>query len=91
MYVIVNHNIADPDAFWSMVPEKAGNLPSHLKLHGVFPSKNNLRCICLWEAENPEAVNKFLRDSFGDLSKDELFEVNAEVAIGLPATFAHSN
>jgi hypothetical protein len=91
MYIIVNHNIADPDGFWSMVPEKASNIPSHLKLHGVYPSKNNLRCICLWEAESPEAVNQFLRDSFGELSKDELFEINAEAAIGLPAAMATAN
>jgi hypothetical protein len=50
----------------------------------MFPSTNSLRSICLWEAESPEAVNKFLRQTFGDISKDELFEVNQEVAIGLP-------
>jgi hypothetical protein len=86
MFIIANHTIQDPDAFWSIIKKgsETGLIPDHLKLHGMFPSTNSLRSICLWEAESPEAVNKFLRQTFGDISKDELFEVNQEVAIGLP-------
>jgi hypothetical protein len=86
MFIIANHNIQDPDAFWSIVKEGpgTGKIPAHLKLHGMFPSTNSMRAICLWEAESPEAVNTFLRQLLGDTSKDELFEVNEEVAVGLP-------
>jgi hypothetical protein len=84
MYIVANHNIQDPDAFWSIVKERGNDLPSHLKLHAVYPSGNMMRSVCLWEAESPEAVNQFLRQTFGDLSKDELYEVNATVAVGLP-------
>jgi hypothetical protein len=84
MFIIANHNIQDPDAFWALVKEKSSEIPSHLKLHGVYPSTNSLRSVCLWEAQSTDAVNQFLRQAFGDLSRDELFEVNATVAMGLP-------
>ena len=84
MYIVANHNIQDPDAFWSTVRQRSAEIPQHLKLHAVYPSSNMLRAVCLWEAESPEAVNQFLRQTFGDLSKDELFEVNAPLAVGMP-------
>lgn len=84
MFIIANHNIQDPDAFWAIVKKEAANIPPHLKLHGMFPSTNPTRNVCLWEAESPEAVNSFLRQVFGDASKDELYEINQETAIGLP-------
>ena len=85
MFIIANHNIQDPDAFWSIVKREAGNIPSGLKLHGMFPSTNPMRSVCLWEAESPEAVNSFLNEAFGnDVVKNELYEVNQELAIGLP-------
>jgi hypothetical protein len=84
MFIIANHNIQDPDAFWSIVKKEAANIPPNIKLRAMFPSTNPLRNVCLWEAESIGEVNKFLRQTFGEISKDELFEVNQEVAIGLP-------
>lgn len=84
MFIIANHHIQDPDGFWDLVRKEAGNIPADLKLHAMFPSTNALRSVCLWEAESPEAVNQFLRKVVGDRSRDEFFEVNGEVAIGLP-------
>lgn len=84
MFIIANHTIVDPDGFWDLVRREAGNIPADLKLHAMFPSTNAMRSVCLWEAESPEAVNRFLRQTVGDRSKDEFFEVNQAVAIGLP-------
>lgn len=84
MFIIANHTIVDPDGFWDLVRREAGNIPADLKLHAMFPSTNAMRSVCLWEAESPEAVNRFLRQAVGDRSKDEFFEVNQAVAIGLP-------
>jgi hypothetical protein len=86
MFIIADHNIQDPDTFWATVKREAANIPPHLKLRGMFPSTNPTRNICLWEAESPEAVSSFLNEAFGDaIVKNELFEVNEEIAIGLPA------
>ena len=84
MFIIANHHIQDPDGFWDIVRKRAGEIPPDLKLHYMFPSTNALRSVCLWEAESPEAVNRFLRQVVGDRSRDEFFEVNGEVALGLP-------
>lgn len=88
MFIVANHNIQDPDAFWSIVKEKTGSIPANLKLHAVYPSSNMMRAVCLWEADNPETVNQFLRQSFGEVSRDELYEVNAALAVGIPKTAA---
>ena len=85
MFIVVNHNIHDPDAFWSVVKEKSSEIPSHLKLHAVYPANTMQKAVCLWEAESPKVVNQFLRQSFGDLSTDELYEVNTRLAIGMPS------
>lgn len=85
MFIIANHNIQDPDAFWSII-KKAGPemIPSQLKLHAMFPSTNPMRSVCLWEADSVDAVDRFLQETFGNASKNEVYEVNQEIAIGLP-------
>jgi hypothetical protein len=83
MLVLVNHSILDPDAFWSIV-KKNNPLPAHLTLLGVYPSTNMIRSTCLWEAASTEAVSSFLRETFGNMSKDEVFQVNEKAAFNIP-------
>lgn len=85
MFIIANHNITDPDAFWAIIKNTpTEEIPANLKLHGMFPSTNPLRSVCLWEADSVQAVDQFLREALGNTSKNELYEINQEIAIGLP-------
>jgi hypothetical protein len=84
MFIIVNHYIKDPDKFWGTVKEKMSAIPSHLHFHAVYPSQDMMRAVCLWDAENISAVDSYLAEAFGDLVRNEYYDVNAEAAVGLP-------
>jgi hypothetical protein len=43
-----------------------------------------MKAVCVWEAENIDAVRAFLDEVFGDFSRNDYFEVNSGAAIGLP-------
>jgi hypothetical protein len=84
MFIIADHFINDPDAFWSIVKAKANDIPSELHLHAVYPSADMRRAVCVWDAENVDAVNNFLTETFGDIVRNECFNVNVEAAVGMP-------
>jgi hypothetical protein len=82
MFIIVNHNIRAPEAFWRIVKEQLSELPARFKLHSLYPSVDRLRCFSIWDAENTAALNEMLRTCFGDFSRDELIEINRDAAFG---------
>ncbi|HEX6334671.1 MAG TPA: hypothetical protein VFZ78_10625 [Flavisolibacter sp.] len=84
MYIIVNHYIKDPDAFWKIVRERPDIGAQNIKVHAVYPSPDMLRAICLWEAPSIAEIDGFLSDNFADLVSNDYFYVNEEAAMGLP-------
>jgi hypothetical protein len=84
MFVIAHHFIQDPDAFWGSAQQVIPSIPSHLKLHSVYPSKDLKTGTCVWEASSAGEVQDFLDKLLGKMSKNVCYEVNEEVAIGLP-------
>ena len=84
MYIIVNHFIKAPQNFWALVREKSSDIPSHLIFHSVFPSKDLMKAVCVWEAEDIGAVKEYLDETFGDFSRNDYFEVNTGASMGLP-------
>ena len=40
--------------------------------------------ICLWEANSLDEIREYVDATLGDSSDNELFEVDAEQALGLP-------
>ena len=87
MYIIVNHYIKAPQNFWALVKDSANQIPPHLVFHSSFPSKDLMKAVCVWEAENIEAVRSYLDETFGDFSRNDYFEVHPGVAMGLPVQF----
>ena len=84
MLVIAQHDISNPDEFWAAAKEVTSSLPSTLKLHSVFPSKDMKTGTCIWEAPAVGDVQNFLDDKVGRVSKNFCYEVNEEAAMGLP-------
>lgn len=84
MLVIAQHIINNPEKFWSSAKQIISVLPSHLKLHSVFPSKDMRTGTCVWEADSTANVQRFLDENLGDISKNNCYEVNEEAAVGLP-------
>lgn len=84
MLVIAHHNIQDTEKFWSAAKDITSGMPSHLKLHSVFPSKDMKTGTCVWEAPSASDVQKFLDDNVGNVSKNYCYEVNEDASVGLP-------
>ena len=87
MYIIVNHVVKAPNNFWALVAEKMNDIPSHLIFHSIFPSRDLMKAVCVWEAESIDVVKEFLDRTFGDFSRNDYFEVNTASAIGLPVRY----
>ena len=84
MYIIVNHLIKAPNNFWALIREKVNEIPSHLTLHSVFPSRDLMKAVCVWEAENIDVVKRYLDEIFGDFSRNDYYVVNSNADVGLP-------
>jgi hypothetical protein len=84
MLIIAQHNIQDPQVFWSAAQSLSALMPADLKLLSVFPSKDMKTGTCLWEAESVNSVQKFLDDNVGNVSKNFCYEVDEVNAMGLP-------
>lgn len=84
MLVIAHHNISNPEAFWAAAEQVTKNLPSNLKLHGVYPATDGKTGTCLWEADKAKEVQEFLDINAGQYAQNFCYEVNVEKSIGLP-------
>ena len=84
MYIVVEHEISDPQTFWEAAQEGMQQLPPGLKAHQVFPNEDGTKSVCLWEAESVEDVESFVEDAVGEVSTNTYYAVKAEEAVGLP-------
>jgi hypothetical protein len=84
MLVIARHDIQDAEKFWSAAKAVTDSLPPGFKLHSVFPSADMQEGTCLWEGPSVTAIQTFLDDNVGSISKNFCYEVNQQASIGLP-------
>ena len=84
MFVIAHHFVTEPDVFWASASQVISAIPAHIKLHSVFPSKDLKTGTCIWEAPSAEEVQDLVDGLLGSMSKNVCYEVNEEIAIGLP-------
>ncbi len=85
MYVVVQHRITDPAAFWSKAEQLVPNLPNELKLHHCVPSPDGRLGICVWEGNSVNDVESFLEGHMGEYSTNVYFEGENKDGIALPS------
>ena len=83
MLVIAHHHISDPEQFWAGAAEVTKNLPSNLKVLGIYPSMDGKTGTCLWEADSVADVQQFLDEHAGAYAKNYTYELNEQKAVGL--------
>jgi hypothetical protein len=83
MYVLVQHTVSDPEAFWNAADPTA--LPSAFKLHHTFPTRDGSHAACLWEAESVSALRDFIEPVFGRYSRNEYFVVENREGVAMPS------
>ena len=84
MFVIAHHFIQEPEEFWALAQQNTSSIPASLKLHSVFPSRDLKTGTCIWEATSADEVQAFLDTFAGKTAKNVCYEVNEEMAMGLP-------
>ena len=94
MLIIAQHSISDPEGFWTAAKENTTNLPATLKLHCVYPSKDQMTGTCIWEANTVQEVQQFVDKYTGKFAKNHCYELNVKESMGLPEikqVIAHAN
>ena len=90
MFVAIHHTITDPKR-WGEILQKlepmieGGQLPQGIKPLFYLPSTDGRRADCVWEANSVESLKQFLSPHLAGASQDDYFQVNTELAMGIPA------
>jgi hypothetical protein len=82
MFIVAIHNISNPAKFWAAAQNLS--IPSHVRLHTVFPSTDGAKGVCLWQGESLEVVKPLVDSLTGGLSVNEYIPIEAKSAMGLP-------
>ena len=69
MFVIVQHKISDPKTFWSAAEKVVPALPKGLRVVQTLPNQEGTQAVCLWEADNVDAVRKAIESSVGQVDR----------------------
>ena len=73
MYVMVQHQISEPAAFWNAA-DPSGLSPD-IVLHHSFPTPDGTRAVCIWEAQSIERLQAILEPVIGRYSNNQYFAV----------------
>jgi hypothetical protein len=73
MYIMVQHTISEPTAFWNAADPNM--LSPDLKLHHTFPTPDGTRAVCIWEAASIDALRNVMEPLIRELSRNEYFQV----------------
>lgn len=84
MFVVVQHDITNADAFFGAAESVVGGAPKGLKTAQFFPSNDRKRAMCLWEAPSVDSVKNYLEAKIGSSSRNTYYAVDSKVAMGLP-------
>ncbi len=83
MYVLVQHTISEPAAFWNAADPNT--ISPQIKLHHTFPTPDGTRAVCIWEAESVEALRSILEPLIGGISRNEYFPVENREGFARPS------
>ena len=95
MYVIVQHQIKDPEVAFPRGEKliKGEGAPTGARALQFYPSRDGSAVSCLWEADSVESIQRYVDGAMGNSSANACYEVDAEKAfaerpLGLPESAA---
>jgi hypothetical protein len=82
MYVVVQHQIKDPQTAFARGEALVKNEGAPAGVHGLqfYPSRDGSAVTCLWEAPSVGAVQEYVDAVLGDASENTSYEVDADQA-----------
>jgi hypothetical protein len=88
MFVVVHHQVKDPDYFFADIPSVAKNAPPGVHPRQFCPARDKASAVCLWQAESVDAVRAYLDETTGPSAVNTYLEVDESASIGLPTAAA---
>jgi hypothetical protein len=86
MFFVVHHTVTDEDTAFArgqnLLAETGA--PPGVRVRQFYPSRDKADVFCLWEGNSLEDVRDYVDATMGDSSRQAYFEVDADVARGLP-------
>jgi hypothetical protein len=83
MFIVVQHTITDPEAFFALAA-RVGEAPSGIKALQFFPSVSKDLAVCVWQANSVDALKGFLEPLSDQSSRNTYYAVDSTKAMGLP-------
>ena len=86
MIIVVNHTINNPIDFWVSAQKSLQQLPvaGVQRVLQVMPNNDMTTATCVWEADNIEILDTYLRSKVQDWSTETYYELNSAAAMGMP-------
>jgi hypothetical protein len=84
MYILIDHSISDPAAFWGS-GEQVMRMPPGVKLHHTFPTRDGTKAVCVWEADSIDTLRGFIEPIVGRVSQNEYLEVENKEGVATPS------
>jgi hypothetical protein len=86
MFIVVHHTITDPERAFARGQDllAANRAPASVRVREFYPSRDKADVFCLWEGGSLEEVREYVDATMADSSRQAYFEVDAEIALGLP-------
>ena len=87
MIIVVNHKINNPGDFWASAQKSLPELPTAgvQRIIQVLPNNNMNEATCLWEANDIQTLDAYLRSKVQDWSTEQYHEVDTAHATGFTA------
>jgi hypothetical protein len=85
MYLVVHHSVIDREKFQATDPRDiAGNAPAGCRVRYFLPATDTSAADCLWDAESLDLLRSYLDPATRGFCENTYFEVDSELAMGLP-------
>lgn len=86
MFIVVHHTITDPETAFARGQNllDGNGAPPGVQVREFYPSRDMADVFCLWEGNSLDEVRDYVDATLGDASRNAYFEVDAEIARGLP-------
>ena len=87
MYVIVQHELADPPAAFARGErlKRGEGAPRGARALQFYPSRDGTAVTCLWEAGSVSEVQAFVDETLGDASVNRCYGVDESAAFATTA------
>lgn len=86
MFVVVHHTITDPETAFSRGQNllTGAGAPPGVRVKEFYPSRDKADVFCLWVGNSLDEVRGYVDSTLGDSSRNAYFEIDPEIARGLP-------